>query len=136
MSTGYVQKSIVKISRTPVGSVKRRGECPIHFSLLPWNHKTCLQPSAAPPLRLVKVINSSICPGLVGFSTQKLKWSRIENPEAEVTWLSPRMIFPYLYEKKLSNMKIENFKKPQKFYKKINNHPRCNPSTRQGPCAT
>ena len=56
--------------------------------------------------------------------------------EAEVTWLSPRMIFPYLYEKNLTNMKIENFKKPQKFYKKINNHPRCNPSTRQGPYVT
>ena len=34
-------------------------------------------------------------------------------------WLSPRVIFPYLYEKKLPNMKIENFKKSQKFYKKI-----------------
>jgi len=33
--------------------------------------------------------------------------------------ISPRMIFPYLYEKKLPNMKIENFKKSQKFYKKI-----------------
>mgnify|MGYP001459029019 CR=1 FL=1 len=27
-------------------------------------------------------------------------------------WLSPRVIFPYLYEKKLTNMKIENFNEP------------------------
>ena len=33
--------------------------------------------------------------------------------------LSQSMIFSYLYEKKMSNMKIENFKKSQTFYKKI-----------------
>ena len=38
--------------------------------------------------------------------------------EAEGPGLSQRMIFSYLYEKKMSNMKIENLKKPQKFYKK------------------
>ncbi len=55
--------------------------------------------------------------------------------EAEGPGLSQRMVFSYLYEKKMSNMKIENFKKSQKFYKKITNHLRCNPSTRQGKTA-
>ena len=50
--------------------------------------------------------------------------------------LSRRMVFSYLYEKKMPNMKIENLKKSQKNYKKITNHPRCNPSTRQGPYGT
>ena len=45
-------------------------------------------------------------------------WRIPGEDEAEVTWLSPRMIFPYLYEKNLTNMKIENLKKTQKFYKK------------------
>ena len=55
--------------------------------------------------------------------------------EAEGPGLSQRMVFSYLYEKKMPNMKIENFKKSQKFYKKITNHLRCNPSTRQGKTA-
>ena len=63
-------------------------------------------------------------------------WRIPGEDEAEGPGLSQRMVFSYLYEKKMSNMKIENFKKPQKFYKKINNHPRCNPSTRQGPYVT
>ena len=45
-------------------------------------------------------------------------WRIPGEDEAEVPWLSPRMIFPYLYEKKLTNMKIENFKKSQTFGKK------------------
>ena len=44
--------------------------------------------------------------------------------------LSQRMIFPYLYEKKLPNMKIENFKKSQKFYKKIKTNSHWNISRR------
>ena len=36
--------------------------------------------------------------------------------------LSQSMVFSYLYEKKMSNMHIENFKKSETFYKKIINH--------------
>ena len=36
----------------------------------------------------------------------------------DASCLSQRMVFSYLYEKKMPNMKIENFKKPQKIYKK------------------
>ena len=36
--------------------------------------------------------------------------------------LSQSMVFSYLYEKKMSNMHIENFKKSETFYKKITNH--------------
>ena len=37
-------------------------------------------------------------------------------------YLSQSMFFSYLYEKKMSNMHIENFKKSETFYKKIINH--------------
>ena len=40
--------------------------------------------------------------------------------------LSQSMVFPYLYEKKIENMKIENFKKSPRKYKNITTNPNWN----------
>ena len=40
--------------------------------------------------------------------------------------LSQSMVFPYLYEKKMTNMKIENFKKSPRKSKNITTHPNLN----------